>query len=77
MKEKFRIKKPIYSKAKDSKYRVSKKDLEIKTVTSSNVGPSYEIVQMAKHPLTVKEYMEKEEKVRANDAKDEVKCQMY
>ena len=30
---------------------------------------------MAKHPLTVKEYMEKEEKVRANDAKDEVKCQ--
>jgi len=71
LKEKYRIKKPIYSKAKDSKYRVSKKDLEIKTVTSSNVGPSYEIVQMAKHPLTVKEYMEKEEKVRANDAKDE------
>ena len=78
LKEKYRIKKPIYSKPINSKFQF-KKDLEIKS--ASPVGPSYDIVQMTKDASlkiqqTVKEYVAKEKKVRANDAKDEVKCQI-
>ena len=61
------MKKPIFVKPFPPKLKISKADIKL-----AEAGPSYDIAQVAKHPLTVKEYMVKQEKVRANDAKDEV-----
>ena len=64
------MKKPIFTKPFPSKIKISKADIKL-----AEAGPSYDVVQVAKHPLTVKEYLAKQEKVRANDAKDEVNKQ--
>lgn len=64
------MKNPIYAKPLTSKVKTPKPTIKLVELLADK-GPSYDIAQIAKHPLTVKEYMQKQEKIRSNDAKDE------